>query len=173
MSTPFNAAATIKDSGLESGAYLKIKEGQNKIRLLSEALFHTSYFKGTKTNKFVCWVFDWSDGKVKLYFMPKTVLEAIGALQGNPDYAFETVPMPYDVTINAKDAGTKEVVYSVTPARQNTEVPIDALNQMDGKEPIVKVLEKLLENDAKDPAKQPPVSDTPPLPEYPDHEVAV
>jgi len=163
MSQPFNAGQAIKDSGLASGEYLKLKEGANKMRLMSPALFHSGIFEDKKTgekranNKFVAWVFDWADGKVKLFFMSKTVLEAIGALQDNPDYAFDTVPMPYDITVNAKDAGTKDVMYSLTPSRQNTPVPVEALNQMDGKETIEAVLSKLREKDGQVPAPVTPV----------------
>jgi hypothetical protein len=59
------------------------------------------------------------DGAVKPYFMPNTVFEQIEALQVNPDYAFDEVPMLFDVTLNATGAGKKEVVYTIVPARNN------------------------------------------------------
>lgn len=150
-----------KEFGLESGAYLKIKEGANKIRLLSEAVGHESRFKGNKNVKFVCWVLDYADKKVKLYFMPFTILKAIESLQLSEDYSFEEVPMPYDITINAKGAGTKEVDYQVVPGRSNTPVSTEVLTELAKKSAISEVIEKLKENDSKNPDKQvPTVSET-------------
>jgi hypothetical protein len=54
-------------------------------------------------------VIDRTDGKFKLFFMPNTIYKQIEALQENPDYEFTDVPMPYDITINAKGAGSKDV----------------------------------------------------------------
>jgi hypothetical protein len=57
--------------------------------------------------------------------MPATFYDQIEALQTNPEYAFDEVPMPYEITLNAKGAGSKEVVYTVTPARANTSLTDD------------------------------------------------
>jgi hypothetical protein len=105
-----------KDYGLGKGEYFKVQEGANKLKVLSACLPHQSEFKGTPTFKFVCWIIDRRDGKVKLYFMPTTIMNAIGSLQLSDDYAFDEVPMPYDITIMAKNAGTKEVDYTVLPS---------------------------------------------------------
>jgi hypothetical protein len=50
-----------------------------------------------------------ADGKVKLYYMPKTVLEAISAYEDDEQFGFKSLPMPYDITINARAAGIKDV----------------------------------------------------------------
>jgi hypothetical protein len=52
--------------------------------------------------------------------MPVAIANAIGGFQADPEYAFDEMPMPYDININAQNAGTKEVVYNVIPARNNT-----------------------------------------------------
>ena len=145
-----------KQYGLESGAYLKVKEGANKVRLLSETLAHQSYYKGNRGVKFVCWVLDYVDNKVKLYFMPFTILKAIESLQLSEDYGFAEVPMPYDVTINAKNAGTKEVDYQVVPARNNTPISQEVLADFAKKASLMEVVEKLIENDSTNPDKQAP-----------------
>jgi len=44
--------------------------------------------------KFVCWIIDRRDNQIKLYFMPTTVLNAVGGLQMSDDFGFEDVPMP-------------------------------------------------------------------------------
>src|SRR4051812_48578930 len=91
-----------KDYGLGKGEYFKHSEGANTIRLMSEAVPHSSEYQGQKNFKFLCWILDRKDNKVKLYFMPVTVFKGIEALQENPDYHFQSVPMPYDLIINAK-----------------------------------------------------------------------
>ena len=152
-----------KDFGLGSEDYFKVKEGANKIRFMTEAHPHQSFYKGNKTFKFVGWVFDYTDNKVKLYFCPRSIYEAIGSFQMTEDYVFDEMPMPYDISINAKNAGTKEVEYNVVAARTNTPVPDEALLQMLEKKPIPEVLSKLKENEAGNPDKQAP-ADEPPLP---------
>src|SRR4051812_22107250 len=103
-----------EDAGLVGGSdYLKLKEGDNRLRLMTECLPHAGTYQGKKNFKWLCYVIDRRDGKVKPFFMPHKIYKAIEALQMNPDYEFFDVPMPYDVTINAVKAGTKDVVYTV------------------------------------------------------------
>ena len=124
MSTKVNFAArrekAEKEGLLGKGDYLKLQEGANKVRLMSECLEHPGEFKGTPTFKWLCYVLDRKDGKIKPFFMAHTNYKQIEALQLDPEYAFEEVPMPYDITVNAQGAGTKEVTYTVVAARQNT-----------------------------------------------------
>jgi hypothetical protein len=115
-----------EDAGLlSSGEYLKLKEGANRLRLVSECLPHKGMYQGRPNFKWLCYVIDRADGKVKPFFMSHTIYKQIESLQMDPDYGFEDVPMPYDVNVNAKGAGTKEVEYSVIPAKRET--PITAL----------------------------------------------
>ena len=117
-----------EDAGLisDGGGFYKYKNGDNRIRLMSECEPHTSTFSdGKKSFKWLCYVLDRRDGKVKAHFMPHTIYKQIEALQANPDYGFEDVPMPYDVTVNAKNAGTIDVEYTVIPARKETPLTDD------------------------------------------------
>ncbi len=109
-----------EEYGLGKGQYFKVKEGANKIRLLSPCIPYRSEYKGQVNVKFPAWIIDRADGVIKLYFMPQTILNAIGGLQMSDDFGFVEVPMPYDLTIMAKNAGTKEVEYTVVGARNNT-----------------------------------------------------
>lgn len=109
-----------KEGLLGKGNYLKWQEGDNRIRLMSECLEHPGEYQGTPNFKWLCYVLDRKDGKIKPLFMAHTIYKQIEALQLNEDYKFDEVPMPYDITINAKGAGTKEVVYTLMPARANT-----------------------------------------------------
>jgi len=142
-----------KEGLLGGGDYLKLTEGDNRIRLMSECLEHPGEFKGQPTFKWLCYVLDRKDGKIKAFFMAHTVYKLIEALQMNPDYVFEEVPMPYDLTINAKGAGTKEVVYSVIPARANTPLTQAELTAFTEAQPIRELQKAVYE---KQPAQSQP-----------------
>jgi hypothetical protein len=153
MKYDFNATIkqAEKDYGLGKGEYFKVQEGDNKIRVLSACIPHQSEYKGTATFRFVAWIIDRRDGKVKLYFMPTTIMNAIGSLQLDSDYAFDEVPMPYDINIRAKNAGTKEVEYTVIPSPNR--VPLTEAETIDfnSKPSIDEVVEKLAENQKSQP----------------------
>lgn len=123
----------------QGGEYLKMREGANRVRILSEPLPHPGSYKGTPNFKWFTRVIDREDGKIKVWFMPHTIFRLIRDLQESDDYGFEDCPMPYDVTVQAKNAGTKEVEYSVVPARKNTPLSADELDVIDALKPLKEV----------------------------------
>lgn len=154
----FNVNETIKkaeEEGLINKSNIfKPQEGPNRIRLLSACIPYKSVFKGQENVKFVCWILDRADGVIKLYFMPQTILDMIGGLQMSDDFAFDEVPMPYDITINAVGAGKKEVKYSVVGARSNTPLTAEELAAYEVKDSIDTVIENLRQEQANNPASQ-------------------
>src|SRR5215216_3509131 len=134
-----------KDFGL-GGDYFKVKDGDNRIRLLTPFVPHQSEFKGQVNVKFVAYIWDYRDNKVKPYFMPRTIVDEIAALQNNPEYTFDELPMPYDITINAKGAGTKEVKYSVMAARANTPLTAEQKKVLEEKGTIDEYIQALEES---------------------------
>lgn len=130
---------------LGSGDYLKLKEGANRLRLMTMCLPHASDYQGKPTFKWLCYVIDRLDGRLKPFFMPHKIYKAIEALQMNPDYEFNEVPMPYDLTVNAKNAGTKEVEYALVPARKNTPVSDAEMVELDQAKPLKELQAALLE----------------------------
>ena len=66
--------------------------------------------------KFMCYVLDYVDSQIKLANFPLTIFIALRDLQNDPDWTFNEVPMPYDITINAEGAGKKDVKYGVVPS---------------------------------------------------------
>jgi hypothetical protein len=134
-----------EEYGLGKGQYFKVKEGANKIRLLSPCIPYKSEYKGQVNVKFPAWIIDRADGVIKLYFMPQTILNAIGGLQMSDDFGFEEVPMPYDLTIMAKNAGTKEVEYTLVGARSNTPLTDEEQTEFNSKPSIDEVVQKLAE----------------------------
>jgi len=130
---------------LGSGDYYKLKEGDNRLRLMAECLPHQSDYQGKPTFKWLTYILDRRDGKVKPFFMPHKIYKAIEALQTSEDYAFYDVPMPYDLTVHAKKAGTKDVEYTVMPARKETPLTPAEESELDQAKPL-RELQKLLKD---------------------------
>lgn len=143
-----------KEGVLSKNEYLKLKEGDNRIRLMSECLEHPGEYNGVPNFKWLCYVLDRKDGKIKPFFMAHTIYKQIEALQLNEDYKFDEVPMPYDITINAKGAGTKEVVYTLMPARANTPLTPAEKALLVGTQPIAE-LQKAIYEKQPAPVEQP------------------
>jgi hypothetical protein len=150
-----NRRAAEEQGMLGSGGFFKIKEGDNRVRLLSECLPHQNNYKGQKSFKWLCYVIDRRDGDVKAFFMPHTIYKSIEALQLNPDYAFDDVPMPYDLTIHAKRAGTKEVEYSLIPARKESPLTEDEREKLDASKPLRELKAAIDEKQNAEQAEQP------------------
>lgn len=142
--------------------WFKFVEGDNVIRILTEpVIFFEKYKVGIcytdcgyqGTAKYLAWVLDRADGKVKLMKIPYGIAETIGAYEADADYTFSGFPMPYDIKISAKGAGTKEVAYTVLPkpakALDNA-VLEDLKSKHSVEEIIVKMKEKQLEKHKKD-----------------------
>jgi len=69
-----------------------------------------------------------------------------GCCNGSPEFNhWMIVPMPYDLVVNAKGAGTKEVVYSVFPVPP-TAITKDEFEEFQAKKPIDEVVARLLGN---------------------------
>lgn len=146
---------------LSSGDYLKLKEGDNRLRLMSECLPHQDVYNGTKTFKWLCYVIDRKDGKVKPFFMPHLIYKYIEALQVSEDFPFVDVPMPYDLTIHAVNAGSKEVKYSLIPAKKETPITAMEHQQLQAVKPLKELQQALYDKKKKD--AEPEETDEKPL----------
>lgn len=145
-----------KEGLLGKGDYFKLQEGANKVRLVSECLEHPGEYNGKPTFKWLCYILDRKDGRIKPFFMAHTIYKQIEALQRDSDYAFDEVPMPYDITINAAGAGTKEVEYTVVAARQNTPLTPAERALLTGTQPIAELQKALQEKQPGNESQQPP-----------------
>ena len=133
-----------KDYGLNTGTW-KISEGDNKVRLVTPFLPVESEYQGTKSVKFWGYLIDRKIGTIELARLPYAIIKIVSNYQRNPDYEFSDLPMPYDITITAKGAGTKEVEYGVIPARQNTpltESEKEIIEKLDIESVVKKMREK-------------------------------
>lgn len=77
--------------------------------------------------KGVCWV--WQDGVIKQAKLPYTVVKQIRAISQDPDWAFE-VPFKHPFTLTAKNAGTKEVEYTLNASPKQIEIPQAVLDEL-------------------------------------------
>ena len=153
MTTKFNFGTAYKkaekEHNLGKGEYFKLQQGQNKIRQVAECLPHESEYQGKKNFKWLTQVLDRKDGKIKPFFMPNTIYRHIESLQQSEDYPFDGVPMPYDITITAIGAGTKEVKYTTTPARNNTLLTEEELVAIEEAPDVQDLQNKVKDNEGK------------------------
>jgi len=120
------------------GSFLKLENGENKIRLVS--IFEprgTHFIQGEKKSypcigkeqcfycqqglepnvKYLVHVIDRKNGKFKLAELGYSVISQLKEFRTNSDYAFDEIP-PYDITILKKGESLK-TEYTVIPARTN------------------------------------------------------
>lgn len=140
---PVDFAAAIKtaekEGHISGGDYFKFKEGDNRFRLVSECLPHPGSYNGKPNFKWFCYVIDRADGQIKTFFMPHTIYKQIAELQKSEEYAFFDIPVPYDISVKAKAAGTKEVEYTLVPARKNTPLTAAEEAELRKKKPLAEV----------------------------------
>lgn len=134
-----------------SSDWFKFKEGINIVRILVEPApmfedykmgicYHDCGFQGSP--KFLAYILDKSDGKIKLMKIPNVINEQIIGFEKSSRFTFDGFPMPYDLEINAKNAGTKEVVYTVLPGTEDI-LSENVLFEIEKKKPVIEIIEIL------------------------------
>lgn len=137
-----------------SSGWFKMKEGKNQFRILTEPeimfenygkgiCYHQCGFEGT--TKYLARILDRADNKVKLYKIPFGIFKQIATWETDEDLEFKGFPMPYDVKINAKNAGSKEVEYTVMPSPKVISVDQETLNFITKQSPVKDVIAKMQE----------------------------
>lgn len=142
------------NEAMQSDGYFSIAEGDNRIQMLTHcARLAQKWNPGlgryeiahdndrSASIKGICWVLH--DGKIKQAKLPYTVVKAVRDLQNDPDYAFESFPMPRYINIKTKNAKTKEVEYSIIPAPRETDVPQAVLEELAKKPTPEECVEKI------------------------------
>jgi hypothetical protein len=141
-------------------SYFKFKEGDNVIRIVAEPRIVTSRYNfgicydgapyclkenlkegETLSRKFKTYIINRLTGNFEIADLPYTIAEGIMGLKKKTDYGFATFPMPYDITISARGAGTKEVSYQIVPARNNTSLTTAEQETLNGLDTISEVIE--------------------------------
>lgn len=149
------------EKGLGGGDYFKVQNGNNVIRVLTEGVLHEDSYQGRTTVKFVTLIVDRRDGKVKPYFAPYTVYKQIAQLEQDPFYAFNGMPMPYDVNIKVENAGTKEVEYNVQASPQKTDLTAEEVEGARKFGSVADYLKKLKDSKQAEAAPAPSDGDDP------------
>lgn len=83
--------------------------------------------------RFMLYVLDRNSNTVKLAEFPYSVQKSIGELQKNPDYAFEDIPMPYDIRIAYNKTESPANMYRVTAIPKHTPVTPEEIKMLDEK----------------------------------------
>ncbi|MDE2232886.1 MAG: hypothetical protein KGJ90_02025, partial [Patescibacteria group bacterium] len=96
--------------------------------------------------KGVCYLLQ--DGAIKLAFLPYSVVKAIRELQNDPEWAFDSFPMPRKLNIRAIGAGTKEVEYNVLPSLKESPVSDSVLSELAKKKTPEQIVEAMKEKRA-------------------------
>ncbi len=153
--------------------YFNIKEGDNRFVLLSNVAPLAQVFDpATKkyraategdtgiSIKGVCWV--GQEGLVKQAKLPYKVVQAIRGLSQNKDWDF-VLPFPHVLTLNAVNAGTKEVKYTLTPSPKTVEIPAAMLTELGKKPKPEDIVEKIKSGKkTEEDTREAPPADTPP-----------
>ena len=162
--------------GMGGSDWFKFREGMNKIRVLAEPAVLATHFANGKSLgvcygkdngcpfhmldqdqpsvRWLTWILDYADGAIKLAGLPWKITREIGAYEASEEYSFGEYPMPFDVTVNAKNAGTMQVEYSIVPARKNTALPQPILDELIKKHAPEQVVEGMKEKARKQNAGQ-------------------
>jgi len=139
--------------GIASGGdWMALEEGDNRIRIVSEFVDYGEHFDNAKKRSFVClgkdecsyckagekvkvrylgWVIDRKDGKVKLLRFGHSIFKQIGALAINEEYEFDESPS-YDMTIK-RDGKGLDTEYNVTAARKDSKITEKELEEIEEK----------------------------------------
>lgn len=145
-----------KSSGSD---FFKIPEGKTKLRILTDFVKVQTVWEGVYPNskpvgaftgqtlrddqsvqtKGWCWIE--TDGELKILQTPVAIIKKLAELKQNPEYAWEEMPMPFDITIANSGEGPNR--YSVEPARQNTPVSEEILTKLADSTPIEEVIERI------------------------------
>lgn len=98
------------------------------------------------TTKWAVWAIDRKnyegDQELVIVDLSNGVAEYIRGLMDGKDSGFEAFPMPYDINVIAKGAGTKAVKYSTQAARKDSDLTEDELEELNKKTPIDQILER-------------------------------
>lgn len=143
-----------KNQEERSKEYFNIVEGDNRVQLLSHCAPLPQVWDNAEKKyriaeegdknisiKGICWILQ--EGMIKMGKLPYSVVKAIRELQNDQDYAFDEFPMPRQINIKAKNAGTKEVEYQVVPSPKETVVPKEISEELAKKPTPDEMVEKI------------------------------
>lgn len=140
------------DYAAPKGDWFKFKEGENKIRVLTEPIvifedykmgicYTDCGFKGQM--KYLAYIYNYATKAIEIMKIPMRIFDSIANLEENEDWAFQGFPMPYGITITAEGAGSKEVKYSLMPSPKRVDMPQEVIDELKKKNPIAEIIQRL------------------------------
>lgn len=144
------------DVSAGGGEYLKLEVGATKVRVVSLPVKFWEHFDskqrflteaGAATNpkakpRYCMWAIERkADGKDRIvpWFCGVGIVKDIKALSINTEYAFDDLP-PYDIIVNRVGTTAEDTRYTLTPARQNTELTAEEKASVEALQPILMFL---------------------------------
>ena len=148
---------------LASNDWVKLEEGDNKIRFVSSYVDYGSHRDSEQNRRVICigkengcphcargespsvqflvWAIERKTGGLKPFRFGYKTFEAISALASSDDYGFKGLP-PYDFVINRKGKGI-ETRYQVIAAREDTELTTEEQVMIGKATPLEEILGKM------------------------------
>jgi len=155
------------ESEASTSDFFKFPTGKSRVRILTDFMKVESIYQGeypntkylgiktadrvikegeTVSSQAWAWALvrgeDGFGDELKIVQFGKALIEALINLKSDPDYAFESFPMPYDITVH--NTGSGPTRYSITAARQNTEVTEREMEALNKKQPIHEIVAKIV-----------------------------
>lgn len=144
-----------------SSKFLRLKQGENKVRLVSEVGVMGKHWDNRKMvgvcigkdegcphcaegndpkPVWLCWAIDRIDSKIKQLEMGYTIIQQLQKLAQSKEYGFTESP-PYDITIIKTGEGL-DTEYTVIASRQDTELTPEEIEKVQDLTPIKDIIEK-------------------------------
>lgn len=179
----FNNPDEINKKYPMGGNWMTLKEGDNRIRLVSDCVDYGNHYLPNANKSVICigkekcafckkgidpsvqflaWVIDREDGKLKLFRFGYKIYKQIVAYKNNDEYEFDDIP-GYDFTIHRTGTG-KQSEYTVVPARKNSDLTDEEIEMIDKKakdpnEIIESMKAKIVPSDSEEEEKDIPAGD--------------
>lgn len=153
-----------KMSSESNNEFYKLETGENKFRILTDPVLISKYYNQSEKKSYIvfkncgyeaegkirwlCYVYDYRTQQIKLGEFPQSVMKQVLDYKNNPEYAFDTAPMPYDITVTKK--GEKlETEYTVIPARTNSDIDEKILQELATKKTCEEIKKSMQDNQLK------------------------
>lgn len=93
--------------------------------------------------KWMVWAYSYETNAYVILDMANSIASELRVYMDSDEYGFKEFPMPYDIKISVKNAGTKEVEYKVIAARKNSDIAPELMEEYEKLTPIQQVKERL------------------------------
>ena len=191
--TNFNFAK-VPSSSSPKNDWWKAKEGDNRIRILTDGekypehnRFDKNFENGdyvgicvgkekgcpaclsgrlTPSVKYLFWILDNEDGTIKLAKLTYGIVSQLSELLKDPDWAFEEMPMPYDVNIRYTESAAPANKYKLIPSPKRTPVTETVLQAISDKKSPREIIEAISAKATKVPVTITPANSDPMKPAF-------